>query len=84
MLNLFVIPTSNQERLKFENEYIKRRSYNTRSIHYQIDPGTFVYVESYSTWNNTAYKFTLESIKDNRLVSKLSADSAVWDSTTTG
>lgn len=84
MLNLFVIPTANQERLKFENEYVKHRSLNTRSIHYQIDPGTFVYVESYSTWNNTAYKFTLESVRDNKLVSKLSAESAVWDSVTTG
>jgi len=84
MLNLFVIPVANQGRLQFENQYVKHRSYNSRLVHYQIDPGTFVYVESYSTWNNTAYKFTLESVKDNRLVSKLSAESAVWDSTTTG
>ena len=83
-LNLFVIPEANQQRLKFENQYIKQRSYNSRLVHYQIDPGTFVYVESYSTWNNTAYKFTLESVEDNRLVSKLSAESAVWDSLTTG
>lgn len=83
-LNLFVIPTANQERLKFENQYVKHKSISNRYVHYQIDPGTFVYVESYSTWNNTAYKFTLENVKDNKLVSKLSAETAVWDSTSAG
>lgn len=81
-LNLYVIPNSNQTRLQFESKYIKRHnSFKRRNIHYQIAPGQFVFVESYSSWNNTAYRFTLEEIKDNRLVSKLSAESAVWDST---
>ena len=52
-----------------------------RNMHYQINPGQFVYVESFSTWNNTAYGFTLEEIRDNQLVSKVSAEAAVWDST---
>ena len=82
-LNLFVIPSANERRLAFEEHYIKgQKFYNTnRNIHYQIAPGEFVYVESFSTWNNTAYKFTLESIEDSHLVSKLSAESAAWDST---
>ena len=80
-LNLYVIPRSNATRLQFENKYVKQRGFFNRDIHYQIDPGTFVYVESFSNWNNTAYKFTLESIKDNRIVSKLTAETAAWDST---
>ncbi len=81
-LNLFVIPQANKTRVDFEGKYIKS-SYiaNGRNVHYQIAPGEFVYVESFSTWNNTAYRFTLEDIRDNRLVSKISAESAVWDST---
>lgn len=83
-LNLFVIPPANKTRLAFEAKYIKgARFYNTkRNIHYQIAPGQFVYVESFSTWNNTAYRFTLESIDKNQVVSKISAESAAWDSTT--
>ena len=56
-LNLFVIPSANERRLAFEEQYIKgQKFYNTnRNIHYQIAPGEFVYVESFSTWNNTAY-----------------------------
>lgn len=81
-LSLYVIPEANQTRIKFESKYIKRHnSFKRKNIHYQIAPGQFVFVESYSSWNNTAYRFTLEEIENNRLVSKLSAESAVWDST---
>lgn len=81
-LNLFVIPQSNATRVEFESKYIKGHTKKTvRNIHYQIAPGEFVYVESFSTWNNTAYRFTLEEIRDNKLISKLSAETAVWDST---
>lgn len=84
-LNLFVIPNANKERVDFEVKYIKdRKQFKTRDIHYQIAPGEFVYVESFSRWNNTAYKFTLETIRDNRIKSKLTADTAVWDSTMEG
>jgi lipopolysaccharide export system permease protein len=79
-LNLYVIPRSNQERLLFEREYVKDKRTAVRDVHYQIAPGEFVYVESFSSWNNTAYRFTLESIEDNQIVSKLSAETAVWDS----
>ncbi len=79
-LNLFVIPKSNAERHAFEAVYTKKRKQETeRNIHYQIAPGQFVYVEQYSRYNKTAYKFTLESIKDNQLITKISADRAVWN-----
>ena len=81
-LNLYIIPKSNKDKVKFEEQYIKEKRKKTlRDVHYQIAPGQFVYAESFSTWNNTAYKFTLEEIEDNELVSKITAESAVWDST---
>lgn len=84
-LNLFVIPDANKERVEFEAKYVKKATSNTgRNVHYQISPGEFVYVESFSTWNNTAYRFTLERVENNQLVSKLSAETAVWDSTFCG
>lgn len=84
-MNLFVIPRSNAERHEFEAKYTKKKAVaSERNIHYQIAPGEFVYVEQFSKYNNTAYKFTLESIKDNQLVSKVSAERAVWDSTFSG
>lgn len=81
-LNLFVIPRSNVKRIEFEEKYVSTAKLMAgRNVHYQINPGQFVFVESFSTWNNTAYKITLETIENNKLVSKLSAESAVWDST---
>ena len=80
-LNLFIIPRANVTRAAFEIKYtsLDYKSLNSRNMHYQINPGQFVYVESFSTWNNTAYGFTLEEIRDNQLVSKVSAEAAVWD-----
>lgn len=83
-LNLFVIPQANQTRLKFENDYVKNRTEYNRDIHYQIDSSQFVYVESFTTWNNTAYRLTLEQIEDNEIKSKLTAETAVWDTTFSG
>lgn len=83
-LNLYVIPRSNAVRVDFEMKYIKRSSnakFDWNNVHYQIAPGQFVFVQNYSNWNKTAYKFTLETIEDNMLKSKLTADAAVWDST---
>lgn len=81
-LNLYVIPRANATRLKFEAKYIKRHNdYVRNNIHYQIAPGQFVYIDRFTDWNNTAYKFTLESVENDKLVSKVSAESAVWDST---
>ena len=81
-LNLFIIPRSNVKRIEFEEKYVSTAKLMAgRNVHYQINPGQFVFVESFSTWNNTAYKITLETIENNKLVSKLSAESAVWDST---
>lgn len=84
-LSLWVIPRANVHRLQFETTYVKHKNpFSTNNVHYQIDTGKFVYVESFSSWNNTAFGFTLEDIQDNKLVSKLSAETAVWDSTMGG
>ena len=84
-LNFYVIPRSNATRVEFESKYIKRHNnFNLKNIHYQIAPGQFVYIESFSRWNNTAYKFTIEDIDGSRLSRKVSAESAAWDSTLVG
>ena len=84
-LSLYVIPSSNATRIEFESKYVKNRNnFNLYNIHYQISPGQFVYIESFSRWNNTAYKFTIEDMDGHRLTRKVSAETAVWDSTMEG
>ena len=81
-LNLFVVPRSNVKVVEFEAKYVRRHNdFKRTDIHYQIAPGEFVYVERFDSWNNTARNITLESVEGNRLTSKLSSETAVWDST---
>ncbi|MCF0178504.1 MAG: YjgP/YjgQ family permease, partial [Bacteroidales bacterium] len=86
MLGLYVIPPANKVRLQFQQEYIKHHpTYITdRNIHYQLSPGNYVYLESFSSWNNSAYRMTLETMEDNKIKSKLTADRAAWDTTFNG
>ncbi|MBO4434378.1 MAG: LptF/LptG family permease [Bacteroidales bacterium] len=82
-LGLWVIPKANGVRVDFEQKYIKRAKVKAgHDVHYKLEDNNFVYVESFSSWNNTAYNFTLEHISEDHLVSKLSAESAQWDSLT--
>lgn len=86
LMGMFVIPPADRTRIDFEDKYIKahKTASSERDIHYQIAPGEFVYVEQFSPWANTAYRFTLETIEGHTIKSKLSAESAAWDSTMCG
>ncbi|MBO7561404.1 MAG: LptF/LptG family permease [Bacteroidales bacterium] len=82
ILNLYVIPPCNKGRLAFEQKYVRKKYTEfSRNVHYQINPGTFLYVQSFAPSNNTAYGFALESIEGHDIVSKLSSTEAQWDST---
>ncbi len=82
ILNLYIIPPCNKGRLEFESQYVKRPFENTnRNMHYQIEKGTYLYVKSFSTFNNTAFDFALETIEGQDITSKLTARNAMWDST---
>jgi len=84
ILGLYIIPPANEQRLAFENKYIKQQSITgggKGNLHYQLSPGEFVYVGQFSTASNTIFGFSLERMENNQLMSKLSATSAAWDST---
>ena len=80
-LGLWVIPKANVTRVAFEQKYNPRAKVKFgHDMHYKLEDNKFVYFESFSSWNATAYNFTLEQVKDEHIVSKLSAESAQWDS----
>ena len=81
LLNSFVIPKANASRLKFEYKYLKynwKRNYN--NLHRQISPGTFIYLDTYTKSTQTGYRFSIEKLKDRKMLYKLSADYLKWDS----
>lgn len=82
-LSNFVIPKANKTKLDFEDKYIHKRpmNYNRKNIHKQIEPGVFIYLESYSNVSKTGYNFSMEKFEDGKLVSKTMADQIFWDTT---
>lgn len=81
-LNNFIIPHATKKRIRFEDEYVKNEFYNRdRNIHKQIAPNNYIYLESYSTMENTGYKFSIEKFDNGHLTYKLMSERMVWDST---
>jgi len=80
LLGNFIIPPANKKRIDFSTMYIwTKKSGTERNIHRQIEPGVFVYIDSYNASTDAGYKFTIEKFIDRKLVSKLSATSIKWD-----
>lgn len=81
-LNHFVIPKANQKRLAFEERYLRDTYYNNdKNIHRQIEPGTFIYFNSYNSQLNTGYQFSFEKIHNGIRNYYLKSDFIKWDST---
>ena len=81
ILGNFIIPKTNVDRLKFENKYIKKPYTNRdKNMHMQINPGDFIYLESYNSHKNIGYKFSMEKFKNGKLQKKIYANYIQWDS----
>jgi lipopolysaccharide export system permease protein len=80
VMNDFIMPPANKHRLEFEDKYVKSPVvYLERNVHKQVEPGLFVYLESFANSSETAYRFSLERYEDDRMVSKLMSSSAKWN-----
>ena len=80
VINDMIIPSANKKRLEFEDKYIKNPvNYLERNVHKQVEPGLFVYLESFTNRSETAHRFSMERFEGDRLVSKLMSDRAVWN-----
>jgi lipopolysaccharide export system permease protein len=76
----FVIPYANKTRLAFEEAYLKNPYNNSgRNIHFQLNPGEMIYVESYNNSTNIGRNFTYEKFNENGLYYKLWAESIKYD-----
>ncbi len=76
----WLIPHGNKARIEFEKKYIKNSYfYDGKNVHIKTTPTTYVYLESYNSDVNIGYQFTLETVVDNKLVSKLKAGRISWN-----
>jgi len=79
-LGQWVIPHANGTKVDFEQKYNSWRKVKMgHDMHYKLENDHFVYLESFSAYNNTAYNFTLEDLSGGRMRSKISAESAQYD-----
>ncbi len=75
VLNLWVIPRADERKLDFEMMYFTKnqnQKYDT-DIYRQIEPGTFVYLRSFTGQSQKASYFAIEKYEHNKLVESLEA-----------
>ncbi len=84
VLNLFIIPVSNQNRLDFESQYLKkgRKVQFEKHIYRQVVPGTFAYIRDYSSIGNNASFLVVESYDSGAIVSSLEASGVRFNTET--
>ena len=80
-LSHYAIPNASKIRQAFEDKYVNN-TYQSKdnNIHRQINPGEFIYLESFNNNEKTGYKFSLEKTNNGKLIYMLTADMIKWDS----
>jgi len=76
-----VIPRSSVKRLAFENTYKKRVKNPTyaEKVQLQVDTGVIAYMEHFDGVSKTGVHFSLDKFENKKLVSHLSANTAIYD-----
>ena len=76
-----VIPRSSVKRLAFENTYKKRNKNPTyaEKVQLQVDTGVIAYMEHFDGVSKTGIHFSLDKFENKKLVSHLSANTAIYD-----
>lgn len=81
ILGAYIIPPANVRRINYTNQYVKNKRVDYGSnIMLMVAPGEIAYISSYDNITKSGSRFWLEKFdEDNRLVSRLSAQSIKWD-----
>ena len=86
LLQNSVLPHSNVARLDFEEKYYRSsdfRRVNVSSVHRQVYPNVYIYMEQYNRISQSGRNFSMEKFNDSGMLeSKLTANMIRWDSTT--
>lgn len=78
-LSNFIIPSSNEELILFEEVYLKKTHYSGGGmIHRQVKPDVFVFLRTYNENDSSGSRFTLEKFDHVALKYKLMAQRIKW------
>lgn len=76
----WIIPQSNKTMVDFESAYLDSDyKFRILNIHRQVEPGVFIYMESYSMDDMAGYKFSRETFDGLDLQQKLMARMIKWN-----
>lgn len=76
----YAIPPSNVKRLAYTNKYVKSKQETTgTNIQLQVKPGVIAYMGRYERNQHTGYRFSLDKFEGKTLVSRMTAQSIVYD-----
>lgn len=76
----WIMPYTSKSRVAFEVKYMHRAAEKrTKNIHVQVGKEEYAYIEHYSYYYNEGTNFTLEKVKDGKLIEKISAKNILWN-----
>ena len=80
VLNGWILPSATAGVAKFRMQYLEKGEASTDpNIHIKVGPDAYAYISRFYKTSNTGYNFTLEEIREGKLISKLSSDLIQWD-----
>lgn len=81
-LSNYIIPPTNVNRIKYTNKYVRNKAVESGvNIQMQVEPGVVAYIGRFENATKTGYNFSLDKFKDKQLVSRMTAQTAYYDST---
>ncbi len=81
ILAAYVIPPATVERLAYTNKWVKNKEVTYGdNIQLQVKPNVMAYMSRYDNGTRSGYRFSLEEFQGNTIKSRLTAETARYDS----
>ncbi len=81
MLSNYWIPPTNVKRIAYTNKYVKNKRVEAGvNIQLQVEPGVVAYIGRFDDPSKTGYRFSLDKFEGKTIVSRMTAQSIVYDS----
>lgn len=81
-LSNYLIPPTNVRRIAYYNKYVKNKKVDTGlDIQMMASPGVVVYIGRFENTTKTGYRFSIDKFDGKTLVSRLTANTANYDTT---
>jgi lipopolysaccharide export system permease protein len=77
--NNYIVPYSNDARIRFEKKYINKGVGNiSYKFHRRVAPGTIVFIDNYKPSKASGYNFSIDHFEKGKLVYKLRSERVEW------